>query len=83
MHRSRRRDWFVHRYCFTYKIIDFEISFTGSGKTTQIPQWAVDYTRSFGSKSVACTQPYAFFCVCKCDIYIYEIFNFLVAEWPQ
>ncbi|CAO1393714.1 unnamed protein product [Diamesa hyperborea] len=30
---------------------------TGSGKTTQIPQWAVDYARSRGSKSVACTQP--------------------------
>lgn len=30
---------------------------TGSGKTTQIPQWAVDYARSLSSKSVACTQP--------------------------
>lgn len=30
---------------------------TGSGKTTQIPQWAVDYARSMGGKSVACTQP--------------------------
>lgn len=30
---------------------------TGSGKTTQIPQWAVDYARSTGKKGVACTQP--------------------------
>lgn len=30
---------------------------TGSGKTTQIPQWAVDYARSMGGKGVACTQP--------------------------
>lgn len=30
---------------------------TGSGKTTQIPQWCVDYARASGSKSVACTQP--------------------------
>lgn len=30
---------------------------TGSGKTTQIPQWCVEYSRSVGKKSVACTQP--------------------------
>ena len=30
---------------------------TGSGKTTQIPQWCVDYARKLGKKSVACTQP--------------------------
>lgn len=30
---------------------------TGSGKTTQIPQWCVDYARSIGVKGVSCTQP--------------------------
>lgn len=30
---------------------------TGSGKTTQIPQWCVDFARCSGSKGVACTQP--------------------------
>lgn len=30
---------------------------TGSGKTTQIPQWCVEYSRSIGNKGVACTQP--------------------------
>lgn len=30
---------------------------TGSGKTTQIPQWCVDFARASGCKSVACTQP--------------------------
>lgn len=30
---------------------------TGSGKTTQIPQWCVEYSRGIGSKGVACTQP--------------------------
>jgi pre-mRNA-splicing factor ATP-dependent RNA helicase DHX15/PRP43 len=30
---------------------------TGSGKTTQIPQWCVDFARKMGKKSVACTQP--------------------------
>ncbi|XP_065090791.1 putative pre-mRNA-splicing factor ATP-dependent RNA helicase PRP1 [Ochlerotatus camptorhynchus] len=30
---------------------------TGSGKTTQIPQWCVDYARASGCKGVACTQP--------------------------
>uniref|UniRef100_A0A8D9B4M7 RNA helicase n=1 Tax=Cacopsylla melanoneura TaxID=428564 RepID=A0A8D9B4M7_9HEMI len=30
---------------------------TGSGKTTQIPQWCVEYSKSVGSKAVACTQP--------------------------
>jgi HrpA-like RNA helicase len=30
---------------------------TGSGKTTQIPQWCVEFARSFGKKSVSCTQP--------------------------
>ena len=30
---------------------------TGSGKTTQIPQWCVDYAKRMGKKSVACTQP--------------------------
>ena len=30
---------------------------TGSGKTTQIPQWCVDFSKSMGKKSVACTQP--------------------------
>ncbi|XP_014261070.1 putative pre-mRNA-splicing factor ATP-dependent RNA helicase PRP1 [Cimex lectularius] len=30
---------------------------TGSGKTTQIPQWCVEYSVCVGSKGVACTQP--------------------------
>lgn len=31
---------------------------TGSGKTTQIPQWSVEYVRKMGiNKKVACTQP--------------------------
>nr|CAD7409942.1 unnamed protein product [Timema poppensis] len=30
---------------------------TGSGKTTQIPQWCVEYSRCKGKKGVACTQP--------------------------
>ncbi|CAK9807848.1 ATP-dependent RNA helicase DHX15 homolog [Anthophora quadrimaculata] len=30
---------------------------TGSGKTTQIPQWCVEYSSCIGSKGVACTQP--------------------------
>jgi len=30
---------------------------TGSGKTTQIPQWCVEYSRSVGSRGVSCTQP--------------------------
>lgn len=30
---------------------------TGSGKTTQIPQWCVDFAKKMGKKSVACTQP--------------------------
>ncbi|XP_016941182.1 ATP-dependent RNA helicase DHX15 homolog isoform X1 [Drosophila suzukii] len=30
---------------------------TGSGKTTQIPQWCVDFAVSKGRKGVSCTQP--------------------------
>lgn len=30
---------------------------TGSGKTTQIPQWCVSYVKKLGERSVACTQP--------------------------
>jgi HrpA-like RNA helicase len=30
---------------------------TGSGKTTQIPQWCVEYAKKVGKKSVSCTQP--------------------------
>lgn len=30
---------------------------TGSGKTTQIPQWCVDFMRYSSNKGVACTQP--------------------------
>ena len=30
---------------------------TGSGKTTQIPQWCVDFSKRMGKKKVGCTQP--------------------------
>ena len=31
---------------------------TGSGKTTQIPQWCVEFTKELGvKKGVSCTQP--------------------------
>jgi pre-mRNA-splicing factor ATP-dependent RNA helicase DHX15/PRP43 len=30
---------------------------TGSGKTTQIPQWCVEFSRTVGKRGVACTQP--------------------------
>ena len=30
---------------------------TGSGKTTQIPQWCVDFSKKMGKKGVSCTQP--------------------------
>ncbi|XP_011200932.1 putative pre-mRNA-splicing factor ATP-dependent RNA helicase PRP1 [Bactrocera dorsalis] len=30
---------------------------TGSGKTTQIPQWCVEFAMTKGKKGVACTQP--------------------------
>ena len=30
---------------------------TGSGKTTQIPQWCVDFAKKMGKKTVSCTQP--------------------------
>ncbi|XP_030381709.1 putative pre-mRNA-splicing factor ATP-dependent RNA helicase PRP1 isoform X1 [Scaptodrosophila lebanonensis] len=30
---------------------------TGSGKTTQIPQWCVEFAVSIGRKGVSCTQP--------------------------
>ena len=30
---------------------------TGSGKTTQIPQWCIQFSRQIGNKKVACTQP--------------------------
>ena len=30
---------------------------TGSGKTTQMPQWCVEFARQRGKKGVACTQP--------------------------
>lgn len=30
---------------------------TGSGKTTQIPQWCVEFSRTIGKRGVACTQP--------------------------
>ncbi|KAI4458129.1 atp-dependent rna helicase [Holotrichia oblita] len=30
---------------------------TGSGKTTQIPQWCVEYATTIGKKGVCCTQP--------------------------
>ena len=30
---------------------------TGSGKTTQIPQWCVEYSATMGTKGVCCTQP--------------------------
>ena len=31
---------------------------TGSGKTTQIPQWCVEFTKNLGvKKGVSCTQP--------------------------
>lgn len=30
---------------------------TGSGKTTQMPQWCVEYAKQHGKKAVGCTQP--------------------------
>lgn len=30
---------------------------TGSGKTTQIPQWCVEFSLTKGTKGVCCTQP--------------------------
>lgn len=30
---------------------------TGSGKTTQIPQWCVEYAKTVGKRGVSCTQP--------------------------
>ena len=32
-------------------------TYAGSGKTTQIPQWCVDFSKKIGKKGVACTQP--------------------------
>ncbi|KAG1666715.1 putative ATP-dependent RNA helicase prh1 [Nymphon striatum] len=37
--------------------ISIVIGETGSGKTTQIPQWCIEFSNSMGKKSVACTQP--------------------------
>lgn len=52
---------FEHRQEFMTKLAENQrivlVGETGSGKTTQIPQWCVEYSRSVGSKAVACTQP--------------------------
>ncbi|KAG1648977.1 Pre-mRNA-splicing factor ATP-dependent RNA helicase DHX15 [Nymphon striatum] len=37
--------------------ISIVVGETGSGKTTQIPQWCIEYSNSMGKKLVACTQP--------------------------
>ncbi|KAG8033861.1 hypothetical protein G9C98_008342 [Cotesia typhae] len=52
---------FEYRADFMRLLNDYQcivlVGETGSGKTTQIPQWCVEYSIQTGTKGVACTQP--------------------------
>lgn len=52
---------FEYKAEFMQKLADNQtivlVGETGSGKTTQIPQWCVEYATSKGTKKVSCTQP--------------------------
>ena len=42
---------------FSHCHLHLSLAPTGSGKTTQIPQWCVEFCRTAMRKGVACTQP--------------------------